>query len=795
MRILKWALAVLVLVLVVGAVISYLWLKSTVADYDGERLVDGLREPVEIIRDSFGMPHIYAENDHDVYFALGYAMAQDRLFQMDMVRRTVRGTLAEVLGPQLLDSDLLFRTITAPVSPEEILGAQSSEVQDALGAFAAGIDSYLDNPDARLPLEFTLIGYTPERWQTADCTAALYYMAWMLNFAFRAEMLYAAIIDRLGPEAAADLFIDYPSGYPVTLPDTTDFSDFGSLLALFQKVADKTGAANYGGSNAWVVGGSKAHTGMPLLANDMHLPFGLPCIWYEAHLVTPDMNVSGVTAPGVPLIIVGANEHVAWGFTNAMADDTDFYREKLDPADSSRYIFRDSSTAMELFHHRIPIRDSDTIEHIVRLTRHGPVISDLIDPESDPGEVIAMRWVLYDLHQEATTLYQVNRAETIDGLEAALDYWKCPGINWLYADDRGEISFWCATGIPIRDGFDGSVPIPGWDGDHEWQGYVPTKREPHLRNPVQAWLASANNLQLKDYPYPISHYYSMPDRMERITEELTSRDKFSLADLERLQLDEHLVIAEELLPIFLEVLENEPLSTLTETAMTYLKGWDYNAHAESVPATIFHTHLGFLIEETFKPHLGDELYVKYKSNPWRTCNAIRRLIQEVDTVFFDVPRTAERESRDDMIVRTFLDAIEYLREKLGEDITQWRWGDLHTLTVIHPISRGVSQLGSIVNRGPFPFGGSIATVNPGAYSLPHGWQVYAGASMRYIFDLQDMHNAARIIPGGISGNPLSPHYADQLPLWLEGNYRPFLLFRDEVEADAEYRMTLTPNVN
>ncbi len=793
MRIIKWALAVLILLLVAAVVASYVWLKSTVADYNGERVADGLHEPVEIIRDSYGMPHIYAQNDHDVYFALGYAMAQDRLFQMDMVRRTVRGTLSEVLGPQLVDSDLLFRTLTAPRSPEDILAAQSPEAKAALQAFADGVNSYLDSPDGRLPLEFTLIGYEPQHWEASDCTAVLYYMSWMLNFAFRAEILYATIIDRLGPDAAADLFIDYPSGYPATIPDTADFSEFGSLLAAFQKVADQTGAANYGGSNAWVVGRSKSHTGGPLVANDMHLPFGFPCIWYEAHLVTPGMNVSGVTAPGVPFIVVGATEHVGWGFTNAMADDTDFYREQLDPADSNRYFFRDSSLAMELEQHRIPVHDSDTLNHTVRLTRHGPVISDLIDARTNPGEVIAMRWVLYDLHQEATTLYKANRAQTVDDLEAALDYWKCPGINWLYADDRGEIGYWCATGIPIRDGFDGSVPIPGWDGEHEWQGYVPTDTEPHLRNPVQAWFASANNLQMRNYPYPISHYYSMPDRMERLTQVLKSKDKFTLADFERLHLDQHVVIAEELLPILLHVLDDEPLPTLAEAAVTHLKAWDYDAHPESVPAAIFHTHLGFLIESTFEPHLGNELYVKYRSNPWRTCNAIRRLIQTSDTVFFDDPHTAEIESRDDMIVRTFMDAVEYLHELQGEDITQWQWGSVHTLTVEHPISRAVKQLGGLVNRGPFPFGGSVATVNPGAYQLPHGQQVYAGSSMRFVYDMQNMHNAARIIPGGVSGNPLSPHYADQLPLWLEGTYRPFLLYRDEVEADDKYRMELAPN--
>ncbi|MFC1475395.1 penicillin acylase family protein [Candidatus Zixiibacteriota bacterium] len=793
-KILKW-LGIIVAVIVIGLVIGgYLFLRSSLPDYNGKITITGVTAEVEIYRDSYGMPHIYAANDADAYFALGYAMAQDRLFQMDMVRRTVHGRMAEVLGVALVEADMLFRILTAAKSPAEMVDELPDSVQAALAAFAAGVNGYLERRSGALPLEFLLAGYEPEPWQPDDCAAVLYYMAWMLNFSFDTEMLHAAIIDHVGAEAAARLFVDYPDGYPTIIPpdlDTNAGNNLGLLCSL-NLVRELAGGGGRGASNSWVIDGMKSTTGRPLLANDMHLGLGLPGIWYEAHLVTPEMNVSGVLAPGVPLVVVGANEHVAWGFTNVMADDADYYREKLHPDDSTLYEYQGAWHRMTVVDKAIKVRGGDDLPFAVRLTHHGPVISDINGFDESPGEALTMRWVIYDLHQTATALFHLNRARHVADIEDAVRSFKCPGQNWVYADDQGNIGYWAAVGIPRREGFTGAMPLPGWDGEHEWDGYVATENQPRLKNPSRGWIASANNRQAVDYPYPISHYYAMPDRITRIERMLQEKDKLGIDDFKRMHADVYMILAEEWVPLMIAALSGETLNEKQEMARDILGRWDFVASTEATAPSIFHTTVGFMMEKTFRPRLGDSLYDQYKRSVWRAHNALRELITKQDTLWFDDPATAKKETLTDLINESFTRAVDYLIERIGDDPAQWQWGKLHTLTFHHPLGQVSPLFGYFLNVGPFPFGGGVSTVNPGPYGLTHRWGVFAGASMRYIIDLGDMKNSLRVIPTGISGNFLSPHYDDQAELWCNVEYRPFLLLRNEVKNDAAHVLRLSP---
>jgi penicillin amidase len=794
-KIAAWSgISIAAIVLILG-IAGYAYLRSSLPDYDGQITGAAVQETVEIYRDSYGMPHIYAQNDHDAYFALGYAMAQDRLFQMDMVRRTVHGRMAEVLGEQLVESDKLFRILTAAKSPQAIAEELPEEVRAGLAAFAEGVNGCLEHHSGALPLEFLLAGYEPEPWQPADCAAVLYYMAWMLNFSFDTEILYAAVVDKVGPAAAAELFVDYPEGYPSIVHSSTDTGKTRNLglLCSLNRVRELAGGIGRGASNNWVIDSSKSATGGPLLANDMHLGFGLPGIWYEAHLVTPQMNVSGVLAPGVPLVIAGANEHVAWGFTNAMADDADYYREKMYPKNREMYAWGGFWEQMRLVSAPIRVKDSAEVPFSVRLTRHGPVVSDIVDYAEQPGEVLAMRWVLYDLHQEAAALYQLNRAKDIGDIENAVQHFKCPGQNWVYADDQGNIGYWGAVGIPLRAGFDGALPVSSWDGEHEWAGYVPTENQPHLKNPPCGWIATANNRHAADYPHPISHYYAMPDRITRIERLLQEKPKLGIDDFKRMQADMYMVLAEEWVPVMLAAVEDGEPDSLGQHARDILAAWDFFAGPEAVAPSIFHTTIGFMVEKTFRPRLGDELYRQYIGSTYRVHNALRGLITRRDALWFDDSATSESETLDDVITESFAAAVDYLKQRMGDDPAEWQWGKLHTLTFYHPLGRVSSLLARMLNIGPFPFGGGISTVNPGAYGLPFRWETYAGASMRYIIDLQNMKNSLRVIPAGISGNFLSPHYDDQVELWRNVDYRPFLLGREEVERDAAHVLKLSPN--
>ena len=792
MRVLKWTVSILLALIVVIIAGVYGYLRSTLPDYDGEMRIPGLTADVEIIRDSFAMPHIYARSNEDAFFALGYCMAQDRLFQMDMVRRAARGRLAEILGPDLVPVDKFFRTITAGRSIESLAAAYDKRTLEASKAYTKGVNYFINHHNGPLPLEFTILGYSPEPWHYTDFIAVYYYMAWDLNTAFGIEMLHAAVIEKLGEKTAQELFPDYPTGYPTIVPGQQVSLEFIKTLARVREALSTEGG---GASNNWVVSGEKSVTGKPIFASDPHLGHGAPGIWYEAHLVTPNMNVSGSLLPGIPFIIIGANEDVAWGMTNVAADDADFYIEKLNPADPDQYEHMGRWEKMTVKEEVIRVKGAADVKFSVKLTRHGPIIDEVNKHDEPEGTALAMRWTAYEM-LETNPFYYLNIARSIEDVEQALEYFKCPGQNVVYADSRGNIGFWAAVGIPIRDGFSGALPVPGWDGRHEWKGYAATAEQPHMRNPSRGWIATANNKHVDDsYPYPISHYYAMPDRFVRIQQMITAKEKYSVEDFEEMHNDFYMVLAEEWVPIILGALADNNLTDSEKTAKAFLKDWDFVAGSDDVAPMVFHTTINAMVKNTMKKRLGDELYGLYLKNHYVALNAMRDLIAGGRSPWFDDPGTPEVENLDTVIIKSFREAIGYLDSTLGSAVEEWHWGKLHTLTIYHPFGKSSRLMGYFMNIGPAPMGGSIATVNPQPYRLSNPWEGYHGASLRYIVDFSNMKNSRRVIPAGISGNFMSPHYDDQFELWRQGRYRPFVLDRDSVTEDARYTMNMMPDRN
>jgi len=498
--------------------------------------------------------------------------------------------------------------------------------------------------------------------------------------------------------------------------------------------------------------------------------------------------------PGMPSVIIGANEHVAWGFTNVMADDADFYIEKINPANPNQYEFMGSWEDMKIKEEVIKVKGGDDVKFKVRLTRHGPIVDEINQYKEPKNTSLSMRWTAYDTLQ-AYPFIELNTAKSVDDIEKAVADFKCPGQNWVYADDNGNIGFWAAVAIPIRDGFSGAVPVPGWDGKHEWKGYVPTGQQPHLRNPIRGWIATANNKHVgDDYPYPISHYYTMPDRFVRIKEMITAKQKFDTQDFANMQADFYVVLAKEWVPMMMASLSlsGTQLSENGKKAKAALKNWDFVAGAEDIAPTIFHATINAMVKNTFKKRLGEDLYGQYLKNKDVVFNAMRNLIAANQSVWFDDPDTAEKESINDIVGKSFTEAVLYLEEKMGSSVEDWKWGDLHTLTLYHPFGKSSALMGYFMNIGPNPMGGSLATVNPQPYKLSDPWEVYHGASLRYIIDFANRKNSRRVIPAGISGNFMSPHYDDQAKLWRTGKYRPFVLDRKSVEADARYTLKMLP---
>jgi penicillin amidase len=391
-------------------------------------------------------------------------------------------------------------------------------------------------------------------------------------------------------------------------------------------------------------------------------------------------------------------------------------------------------------------------------------------------------------------LYLLNRARTVEEVEQAAAHFKVPGQNWVYADDRGNIGYTAAMGIPRREGFDGSLPLPGWDGKHEWSGYVPTEEQPRLKNPSEGYIATANNkITDNDYPHYIGHYFATPDRVTRIRRLLEHKPKLGMDDMMSIHADVYMILAEEWIPVIKRELANQTMEESEERALEILSEWNFVADPDQVAPTIFHAFLNKMVENTFKKRLGDDLYRQYVAgkHQYNVHNVLRVLVMKGKSAWFDDPDTSEVEQLGDIVTRSFHEAVVYLKAELGDDPDDWIWGDLLTLTIYHPFGRFSKFLGWFFNIGPYPMGGSISTVNPAPYLLADPWQVFAGASQRSIFDLSGK-SSLRIISTGISGNFMSSHYDDQAELWHNGAYRPFVLDRESVERDRTYTLKLVP---
>jgi len=389
----------------------------------------------------------------------------------------------------------------------------------------------------------------------------------------------------------------------------------------------------------------------------------------------------------------------------------------------------------------------------------------------------------------------VNRAASIEDIEVAAGYAKS-GQNWIYADDRGNIGFYFLGGIPKRVGFSGELPIPGWEKAFEWQGYVPDREQPHLKNPDQGYIVNANNkVEPEGYPHVITKYYATPDRFIRIAEMIEEKEALSSRDFEAMQMDLVVVMAREWIPVIRRSLAQQTLSPVESAALSTFEDWDFTARQELSAPAVFTVFTTFLAENIFKKRLGPTLYDHYvtgdKNIPF---NVLREIINRGDSAWLDDPDTPEKESLDTVLAASFREAVAYLLETFGDDVAAWRWGALHTLTIHHPFGLKSAMLGKLFDLPTFPADGSLFTVNPTYYKVSRSYEVKGGgASFRYIIDFKEMANSQRILPGGVSGNFMSPHYDDQFDLWRNGEYRPFVLDRSSVEADARYRMVISPS--
>jgi penicillin amidase len=758
---------------------------------EGELRVEGLREPVTVVRDRWGVPHISAENDDDVYFAQGFVTASERLFQIDLTMRYASGRLAGMLGELALSLDRFARTVGWNRAGRRVAATFDDRSRAMVQAWGAGVRAWTETMPAR-PVEYEVLDLQPDV-PAADVVeervaSATVFLAWNLSGNWDAELLRMEVAEKLGPRAAEDLFPGY------TAPAEVDTTGLRALDLL----RDAPGPRGGQGSNNWVVAGSRSETGAPLLANDPHLTVGMPPIWFECHLGTPSSEVSGVALPFSPGIVIGRTARIAWGTTNVSGDTQDLYLERLND-DATAALYDGGWEPLTLHHEEIEVRGRREPEILdVRETRHGPLLDSYLlgsgRPEVVEGGIhraCALRWVGAEHAVQPSALHAMAVAKNAAEFTDAIRGWDCPGQNFVYADVDGAIAYQCTGRFPIRRaGHDGTVPVPGWTSGAEWDGWIAFEDLPHDSDPDGGFLATANQrIQTEDDEHQIGHDYSLPYRAHRIEELLSHRRVHGADSFARMQMD---TLSSPALLLVALLLGVEPRTERQEHAIDELRSWNAELSADSAAAVIYEVWCVHISREILLPRLGPELFDHYyarrsSTNPFRS-EVLPRLIADASADWFG----AEGLDARDTHLRTALDAaLDELASALGKDMDGWRWGSLHHARFTGPIAI-TPDLAELFTGAEMEIGGDEQTVLQSSYLAGESYRATVIPSWRQIVDLSDPDAAFGVLPTGQSGNPESPHWNDQAELWATGRLHPLPFTRAAVEREAEATLRLLP---
>ncbi len=744
--------------------------QARLAQIEGEILVPGLEQSVEILRDRWGVAHIYAQTVSDLFFAQGYVAAQDRLYQIEIWRRTGAGELAEVLGEEYLDRDRIARLVRYRGDMEAEWASYSPDARQIAESFTQGVNAYVEQNRENLPIEFELLDFEPGVWEPEDTLLRIAGLLMVRNIS--QEIARAEMLSKLGPELTRKFYPTDPDRTFAPDPEVDLAGIDGRVTSAYRSAVSIPVLHSQDGSNNWVVSSELSATGMPLLASDPHRPVILPSLRYLVHLNGPGWNVIGSGEPALPGVAIGHNERAGWGFTIVQYDLADLFIEKTNPENPSQYLYQGEWLDMTVEREPVGVRGrGEPAEVELKLTRHGPVIWE--DPENN--RVAALRWAGQEPgtagYLGSLALGQVN---DWDDFVDAMTAWKVPAENIVYADVDGDIGWIPAGLMPIREGWSGLLPVPGHTGRYRWNGFRGVDELPRIKNPASGYIATSNqNILPANYPHDLGFDWSSPYRFERVDEVLRAGGKFTIDDFKRLQHDETSLPARELIRLLDELPAGDDEDAQKARAM--FADWDQVLDKDSAPAALF--------EAWMKKLPG--AYVASEA-PEASRDLIRRHLQP-QTMIAGLAEISEPR-RSHVMLTTLTDAFGELRATLGDDESAWRWGDLHTITLRHPLANTAARREAF-NLAPVERGGDGLT--PNATRGP-GYSQSSGASYRHILDFEDWDRSVFTSTPGQSGQPGSPHYDDLLPLWAKGEYAPLVFSRKAVEENTQNRLILKP---
>ncbi len=837
-RVVRWvAVGAVVLLSVLLATVVYM-VRRPWPQVEGRLEVAGLRAPVEVIRDDWGVPHVYAENEHDLFFAQGYVHAQDRLWQMHMVRTLGSGRLASLFGRGAVETDRLFRILSLRHAAREDWERLDDELRAILEAYSAGVNAYVEANRGHVGLEFRLLAVEPEPWTGVDTLTWTKMLSLNIGLNMSREIarvhLRSRLGDELGVEAAERILARYPDDGPVIVSPAppgvaTPAAEEGALeeerearlgspdrvaalglpavrdrlaqwlvpdglLPDVRRLSPFLGTTPSWGSNAWVVHGSRTASGKPLLANDPHLGLALPSVWYENGLHGGRFDVVGFSFPGLPMVVTGHNGHVAWGITSLATDTQDLFVEELDEVESpARYRFQEGWRDLETRIETIEVKGGDDVELVIHSTHHGPIVNEAFETIRDEPPM-ALSWIALGEVRLLRALVELDQATGWDEFRSALSYWDAPALSFVYADVLGNIGYQATGRHPIRGaGHDGSVPVPGWTGEHDWVSFIPAAELPWSYNPPSGVVVTANNKTVSDdYAYELTTDWPDPSRAQRISDLLAEGDDFTAEDMARIQGDTFSVLAEKIRPYLLVV---DPGDALEKRALEEVRKWDLRYESDRVGAAVFYVWQWQLFRHVVADELGDDEKLDQDTAVvFQQHSTLDELIARADDPWFDDRTTPQVETRRDMVRRSLSSAVAWLVENHGEDPALWRWGKLHPMVFTHqPLGQtGQSMVDGLFNSDPMEGRGGPFTVFATFPSVTQPFAVVGGVSHRFIADLSDLSRSKAINSTGQSIHLFHRHREDQILLWQEVGYRPVRFSRGSVEAAAKGTLYLTP---
>jgi penicillin amidase len=834
------ALAAIVALLALAGAALYTYARRSLPVVDATIRVAGIAAPVEIVRDADAIPHVFAATKLDGLFGLGYVHAQDRLWQMEFQRRIGHGRLSEIFGPPTIPQDRFLRTVGFGRAARAAWTALPARAKQQVDAYCAGVNAFLAaHHGSALPPEFSLLRFEPEPWSGPDVVVWVKMMAWDLSGNYSFELLRHDLVRAVGAERMAQLMPPYPAnGLSIlnklsttehaeetsvrhalptaSAPSSATEGSWLSALALSVSTGEPavrdfllSSTTEALGSNNWVVDGTLTAGGKPLLANDPHLGTRLPSTWYLAHVSAGDFDAIGATLPGAPAVALGRNRYIAWGATNVAADVEDLYHERLD--DSGRFaVFRGVQEPITVIPETIIVKSGAPVHVAVRVTRHGPLVSDAINttnaelrrgPRVPVREPLAFRWTALDPDDSTISSFlRLNEARNWEQFTAALREFVVPSQNFVYADTDGHIGYYAPGRIPIRASGDGSLPADGSSGDAEWTGWVPFDELPHVYDPPQHFIVTANNRPAPaGYRHLLGLEWVEPYRAQRVVDLLRQSggarghgeraQKLTSDDFARMQADTVSLHARALLPLLLA--HAHPDAAPDQQAVAMLRRWNFDATADSTPAAIFQEWFYQLAPALAGDDLGPLVLRDYQGRFSFITRFVVNTLTANDSAWCDDVRTPAKETCDETVTRALHEGVVDLTRRLGGDMTRWRWDAVHRAIFPHQGLDAVAALRPLLSRS-MPTAGDWSTIDVGPVAADHPFEQHTVPGYRQIIDLSPANDSRFVADLGESGHPLSKHYDDFLSDWRAVRHRKMRMDRAEIERGAIGHLTLQP---